>query len=71
MSWSSGRDIAEEVWEKICKYIPDNKKEIILANIVKVFIEYDCDDWDSDMLIPYLKHFEPDEYKNYLNNGES
>jgi len=43
MSWSTGADIAENLWEDIVEYIPENKKKIVAKKIINIFESYDCD----------------------------
>lgn len=51
MGWSSGSYLAEDIYVKIRKYIPKNKREEIASFIYDKFRDLDADDWDDSMLI--------------------
>ena len=48
MGWASGSYIAEDLWQKVKKYVakPDHQK--VAEAIVSAFEENDADDWSMD-----------------------
>lgn len=49
MGWSSGSDIAEDIWRQVRKYVPDNKQKALARRIIKVFESHDADSFEADM----------------------
>jgi hypothetical protein len=43
MGWSSGSELAENLWWEIEKYIPESEKSTVAANICDMFANRDCD----------------------------
>lgn len=50
MGWCSGSEIAENVYSKIRKFIPENNRAEIAKYIYEEFCTYDADCWEfSDL----------------------
>jgi hypothetical protein len=47
MGWGSGGQLAEEMWEDIKEYIPQENKEKVAEIIYDHFNGYDADNWES------------------------
>jgi hypothetical protein len=47
MGWSSGSQIAEDVWSVIEKQIPKAKRKKVAREIVNIFEANDCDTMDE------------------------
>lgn len=45
MGWCEGSYLANDVWKKIEKYIPDSDKKTVAKEIVELFEDHDADDW--------------------------
>lgn len=45
MGWCSGSRIAEDLWEIIKEYIPEDKKLPVAKIIYELFCDYDADCW--------------------------
>lgn len=43
MGWSSGSQLAEDIWNEVSKYIPKVKKKKVARKIVNYFESMDCD----------------------------
>ena len=43
MGWSTGSELATELWTILNKYIPKNKKEELADKLICLFENYDCD----------------------------
>ena len=50
MGWCSGSYMAEDIYNKIRKYIPKSENEIA-KTIYDIFCQQDADCWDYDMNI--------------------
>ncbi len=48
MGWSSGSELADEVWALVEKYIPSKNKSAVAKKIVSAFEDHDADDWDRE-----------------------
>lgn len=51
MGWCSGSNLADEIYNKIRKYIPKDKRKEIATMIYNMFCDQDADCWESDMKI--------------------
>ena len=51
MGWCTGSYLAEDLWNTIRGYIPEDKRKDIARNIIEIFNEQDADCWDDDMNI--------------------
>ena len=47
MGWASGSYIAQDVWNLVREYIPEDRRQTLAKNIFKIFKSEDADDWDS------------------------
>ena len=65
MGWCSGSEIAEGLWRKIRKYIPEEMKYEVAKTIYDVFCDHDADCWvfEEDSLAALA---EPEEYAEEL-----
>lgn len=43
MGWSSGAELADEIWEKVEPFIPSESRPAIAEDFIKMFERYDCD----------------------------
>jgi hypothetical protein len=43
MGWSSGAELAEEVWGIVRGYVPKAKRKGIAIQIIDAFEDHDCD----------------------------
>ena len=48
MGWASGSYLAEEIWDEIKIYIPENKLQEVASKIYDSFCDKDADDWSSN-----------------------
>jgi hypothetical protein len=42
MGWSGGSQLLREVWATVRPFVPDEKRETILADLMTVFAREDC-----------------------------
>jgi len=45
MGWSSGEELANDVWNVVKDNIPKNKRQEVSKKIIVLFERYDVDDW--------------------------
>lgn len=43
MSWKSGGEVAQNIWNVIEPYISEEEKSSVVKEIVDIFLDYDCD----------------------------
>jgi len=67
MGWSTGSEIAEELWDDIKDYISEDNHQEVANKIFTAFENNDADDWrdGEDSLWAIAR---PDEYKEWLEN---
>lgn len=46
MGWSSGSYLAEETWDLVRKYVPEEKRMEVAHSILELFSNHDADGWD-------------------------
>lgn len=53
MGWSSGSGLAEEVYDMVREFIPEERRPEVAGRIYDLFSNMDADDWDptSDLLL--------------------
>lgn len=52
MGWASGSGLAEEIWDKVRRYVPKEERSRMAEEIYDLFVAQDADDWcDDDQLI--------------------
>jgi hypothetical protein len=49
MGWCRGSYMAEDMWNKVRKYIPKEEKKSLANEIYEYFCDQDADCWESDM----------------------
>jgi hypothetical protein len=47
MGWTRGSEIANDVWEAVGKYVPDEHKRDVARELVDIFESHDCDTMDE------------------------
>ena len=43
MGWSSGSDLAGEIWDLVGRHVPADKKKAVLYDFILAFQHMDCD----------------------------
>lgn len=43
MGWSSGSDLAEQLWSIVSEHIPVDKRKAVAKRIIRAFENHDCD----------------------------
>ena len=43
MGWASGSEIAEELWDVVREYIPEDSRKSVASRVVSIFEDRDCD----------------------------
>lgn len=43
MGWASGSELAENIWDEVRNFIPENKRERVAKKIWAFFEDFDCD----------------------------
>lgn len=51
MGWASGSELAEDCWELVRQFVPENKKKAIARKFIKLFEQQDCDTMESGMTL--------------------
>lgn len=51
MGWSRGSELAEDVWERVRKHIPEDQRKQVAGEIIDLFENEDADDFYDDMQI--------------------
>lgn len=51
MGWCSGSFIADELWNEIREYLPEEKRKELANKIYELFCNQDADCWEDDMNI--------------------
>ena len=51
MGWAMGSELAEKVYARIRKYIPDNEREAVARFFYEAFSFEDADAWNREDLI--------------------
>lgn len=65
MGWCNGSYLAEDIWQLIKEYLPEDKKPEIAKEIYNLFCDMDADDWQFEEG-SLAAEAEPEEYKKYL-----
>lgn len=62
MGWCTGSYMADDIWDRIKNYIPEENKRQVAKEIVDIFCEEDADDWDCNGIafVAYPEWFEED-----------
>lgn len=47
MGWCSGSQLANEVWDEVKAFIPDEKQKDVAKEIVDIFSNHDADCWED------------------------
>ena len=47
MGWSGGTGLAEDVWDLVRKYIPEEERQKIAKKIYDMFCDMDADGWEG------------------------
>jgi hypothetical protein len=50
MGWSSGSQLADDVYELVSKYIPEEDKKKVAKKMYDLFCNHDADDWCDSQL---------------------
>ena len=59
MGFSSGSELAEKLWHKLYKFIPEQNKGQAALDIVDILEDYDCDTMcECDFVEEYLEYTE-------------
>ena len=45
MGWSSGSELAQEVWDAVYPHLPKKARQDVAQQIVEAFENHDADDW--------------------------
>lgn len=43
MSWASGSEILQQVWDITRQFVPKNKRVKVFAELIEIFENHDCD----------------------------
>lgn len=47
MGWSDGVTLAEDVWEVVRPFVPEEQRKAVARKLYDLFGEYDADGWDN------------------------
>lgn len=47
MGWSSGSELAEDIWNTISNHISKDNQEKVARKLIELFENYDCDTIDE------------------------
>jgi hypothetical protein len=51
MGWCDGSYIADELWDEIREYLPEEKRKLLANKIYDLFCNQDADCWENSMNI--------------------
>jgi hypothetical protein len=61
MGWSSGAELAEELWCHISDFVPKEYHKHVARHVVSLFEDYDCDNIDEARQLIKAARYAPDE----------
>ncbi len=47
MGWANGSSMARDIWERLSRYIPEDKRNAEARWLYDLFCSEDADDWDG------------------------
>ena len=72
MGWASGSYLCENIWKIVKDYIPEEHLETVGADICKLFVDNDADDFSFTKDSPfywYLKKYDKDWFDEINQNN--